>query len=62
MLFLGRTVEGFWSFGLEKPLSAWSLVSYSVGTWRNADGGGLACEVSEGSLRIPQRHYLGPLL
>ena len=49
MLFW-KTVEGLWNFGLDKPLSAESPVSRSVGACRNledrnaegnADGGDL---------------------
>lgn len=55
----GRTVEGTWNFGLQRPLSSQSLVSFSVGTWKiriaesNTDGGGLAYEVSEESKDSP---------
>ena len=34
MSVLGRFVEELWNFGLELPLSVYSLVSFSVGTWK----------------------------
>lgn len=48
---LQRTVERLLNFGLEKLLSAQSLVSYCGNleetTTNNADVGSLVCEVSE---------------
>jgi len=51
---LGRLCGSVWNLGLEKPLSAHSLVSYYYledSTERNAYDGGLAFETPEESLK-----------
>ena len=50
-------MEGYCIFELGKPLSIQSLMSccenLEDNTEENAGDGGLACEVSEGILRVP---------
>jgi hypothetical protein len=58
-------VKRFSNFVLEKLLSVLSLMSCCGSIDHNAhssaDDGGRACEVLEGSLRIPLRFYQGHL-
>lgn len=55
---VGRVVVDL-NLGLETPLSVESSVSSSAGSWKmniaksSADNGGLAWDISEGSLRVP---------
>lgn len=62
-MLLLENCEGFWNLGLKKPCMSrayWAL----VGTLKTiprviGNGEGLACAVSEGSLRVLQRLYQG---
>ena len=53
----GRTEERLWNFRSGKPLSVQGLMSCCGNSKdkpkSSADDGGLACEVSEGSSRVP---------
>lgn len=52
----GKIVEGLWDFGMEEPFIIERLVPCSVGALKsvenNVNGRGLACDVSEGCLRV----------
>lgn len=64
MMFLGEDCGSVWKFGLEKPLSTYSFGLFcgsfddDKGIESNTDNRGLTCEVSKGSLRVPQRLYV----
>ena len=44
-------MEGLWNFGLEKPFKAFCRSMGDKNVGGNADDKGLACEVSEGSVK-----------